>query len=70
MEFEVRSGRTETEFRAHDEVAATQGLQLLSLHLSADDIYSAVWVSADHIEIATAVLHHYGLTRAQRPSTS
>ena len=69
MEFEVRSGRTETEFRAYDEVNATKGLQLLSLNMSADDIYSAIWVSADHIEIATAVLHHHGLTRAQRPGT-
>ena len=68
MEFEVRSGRTETEFGAYDEVAATHGLQLLSLHISADDLYSAVWVSAGQIEIATAVLRHYGLTRAQRPS--
>lgn len=67
MEFEVRSGRTETDFRAYDEANASKGLQLLSLHISADDIYSAVWVTADHIEVATAVLHHYGLTRAQRP---
>lgn len=67
MEFEVRSGRTETEFSAYDEANATKGLQLLSLHLSPDDIYSAIWVSSEHLKTATAVLHHYGLTQAQRP---
>ena len=66
IEFEVRSGRTEAEFRAYDQETVTKGMQLLSLHKSAEDIYSAVWVSADHIEIATAVLRHHGLSRAQR----
>jgi len=69
MEFEVRSGRTESEFRGYDEANATKGLPLLSLHVLADGIYSAVWVSSDHIETADAVLHHYGLTRAQRPGS-
>ena len=66
MEFEVRSGRTESEFRAYDEANAAAGLQLLSLHISADNIYSAVWISSELIEKATAILHCYGLSKAQK----
>src|SRR4051812_43809443 len=63
---EIRSGRTEDQFRVFDEANSARGWPLLSLHVNENDIYSAVWISPDHYETATAMLAFYGITPAQR----
>lgn len=66
MEFEVRSGRAEDVFRECDEMASDRGLALLSLHISEDRLYSAVWVAEEHLDSATTSLRGFGLSRASR----
>ena len=63
---EVRSGRTEAQFRAFDQANAERGWPLLSLHISENDLSSAVWISPEHHEAATAMLAFYGITPATR----
>ena len=65
-QFEVRSGRTRVQFEAFDTANNVRRLSLLSLHVTEGGIYSAVWISADHFETASAVLASYGITPARR----
>ncbi len=67
---EIRSGRTEAQFKAFDEANAERGWPLLSLHVSENDLYSAVWISPEHHDAATAMLAVYGITPAQRKAAA
>jgi hypothetical protein len=64
--FEVRSGRTLEQFEQFDRANQERGWPLLSLHLNECDLYSAVWISAAHYEIARKLLGAYGITPASR----
>jgi hypothetical protein len=64
--FEVRSGRTVEQFQKLDAANAETGRTLLSLHRNENQICSAVWISSDHLGVATAMLAVYGITPAQR----
>ena len=63
---EIRSGRKEAQFRELDQANIEKGKQLLSLHVTENGIYSAVWISPDQYEIAVAILAVHGITPAQR----
>lgn len=63
---EVRSGRRREEFEQFDRINQERNLKLLALHINESDIYSAVWVSADHHLTATAFLLALGITAAER----
>jgi hypothetical protein len=63
---EVRSGRTLDQFKAFDHANIERGMALLSLHISPDATYSAVWISPDHYESGKSVLATYGITPAER----
>jgi hypothetical protein len=63
---EIRSGRTLEQFIAFDQKNAEPDRRLLSLHVSENHIYSAVWISADQYETAASILAAYGITPAQR----
>ena len=63
---EIRSGSTEAQFRVFDQANVEKGWPLLSLHVSENDLYSAVWISPESFEAATAMLAFYGITPAQR----
>ena len=65
---EVRTGRTEERFRAYDQVNKELGRVLVSLHVNAENIHSATWISAAHFEIAAAFLALHGITPAERKS--
>ena len=64
--FEVRSGRTKDKFEEIDSTKLDQAWRLLSLHISDDNLYSAVWISSDHYEIAKVYLAAHGVTTAER----
>lgn len=68
--FEVRSGRTEEQFREFDQVNIERGWSLLTLNINAQNVYSAVWIRPDHYDTATEILSRYGITPAQRIETS
>ncbi len=63
---EIRSGRTEEQFKALDQANIERKWFLLSLHVNENDVYSAVWISAEHYETASSILAFYGITSAQR----
>jgi len=63
---EVRSGRTKEKFEDFDRVNQQRGWRLLSLHVSAQEIYSAVWVSAQHYAAGVAFLRLFGISPAER----
>jgi hypothetical protein len=63
---EVRSARTKDKFTEFDQAGFENNRKLLSLHVNESDVYSAVWVSSDHYEIAKTVLTAYGITCAER----
>ena len=63
---EIRSGRTEEQFKMLDQANSARKWPLLSLHINESDLYSAVWISAEHYETACSVLAVYGITPAQR----
>ena len=63
---EVRSGRTKEKFVDFDRANQERGWQLLSLHVSDDDLYSAVWLSAQHFEAGVAFLRLFGISPAER----
>jgi len=63
---EVRSGRTKDKFEAVDAVNHEKRWRLLSLHVNESDVYSAVWISADHFETAKAFLTAHGITTPER----
>ena len=63
---EVRSGRAREKFVDYDRANQERDWRLLSLHVSEADVYSAVWISADHYEPAKRVLAAYGITPAEK----
>ena len=63
---EARSGRNREKFEEIDQVNFEKNRRLLSLHVNESDLYSAVWVSAEHYETAKTVLASYGITCAER----
>lgn len=64
--YEVRSGRDKARFEALDKINAERDWQLLSLHINEQSLHSAVWISADHYDIAVTILKSYGILPAQR----
>jgi len=64
--FEIRTGRTLEIFEELDRRNIERGWPLLSLHINESNIYSAVWVSANHYETAKTVLARHGITPASR----
>jgi hypothetical protein len=63
---EVRSGRSKEKFEELDLLNQAKKIALVSLHINERDIYSAVWISADHADTAKAVLAAHGITGAER----
>jgi hypothetical protein len=61
---EVRSGRAQAKFEALDNAKLGQPWRLLSLHISDAGLYSAVWISVEHFEIAKFYLAAHGITTA------
>ena len=66
---EVRSGRTQDQFAKIDDAKRNQPWRLLALHLSDTGLYSAVWISPDHFEIAKTFLAAHGITTAESHAT-
>jgi hypothetical protein len=64
---EVRSGRTRNAFEEFDTINRGRNSKLLSLHINESEVYSAVWISADHFEAARAFLAAHGISAAKRP---
>jgi len=63
---EVRSGRTKEKFVDFDRANQERGWRLLALHVSKDELYSAVWLSAQHYEAGVAYLKLFGISPADR----
>jgi hypothetical protein len=63
---EVRSGRTKEKFEEFEKVNREKGWRLLSLHLNESEVYSGVWITAEHFETAKAFLLRHGITTAER----
>jgi len=66
---EIRSGRTRQTFEEIDSRNIDRNFRLLSLHVNENDVYSAVWISAEHYETAKMMLAVYGITPAERKTT-
>jgi hypothetical protein len=66
---EVRSGRAKDKFEEFDRANRDRAWRLLSLHVNASEVYSAVWISAGHFEPASAFLAAHGITPAERKET-
>jgi hypothetical protein len=62
---EVRSGRTKEAFEEFDRVNGGRNMRLLSLHVNASQVYSAVWISSDHFDTAKAFLAAQGISPAE-----
>lgn len=66
---EVRSARTRAQTLEFDRVGREQGRRLVSLHISDDHLYSAVWISAEHHPAAVEHMKRFGITPAEiRPA--
>jgi hypothetical protein len=63
---EIRSGRTKEQFEKFDQENQKRDWPLLTLHISENEIYSAVWVSPDRVEVGRKFLGVYGITVAER----
>jgi len=63
--YEVRSGRDRAKFEEFDRLNRERDLLLLSLHVNENQIYSAVWIAAEHREAASQLLKLYGISAAQ-----
>jgi hypothetical protein len=63
---EVRAGRAKDKFEEFDRANRERNWRLLSLHISETQVHSAVWISAEHFEIARALLLAQGITAAER----
>lgn len=61
---EVRSGRTEKAFLEFHRKNQTQGRELVSLHASGNQAYSAVWLSSAHRAPAADCLQRFGIGTA------
>jgi hypothetical protein len=66
---EVRSGRAMDQFLELDKTNRENKRQLLSLHINEHNLYSAVWISSDHFEIACTVLEAHGITPVEQKET-
>jgi hypothetical protein len=66
---EIRSGRSLEQFTKFDQGNVTRGWSLLTLHVSEEGIYSAVWLAPNHVELARKVMASYGIKPANRPSS-
>jgi hypothetical protein len=62
---EVRSGRTKEKFEELDRINRDRNSKLLSLHINEKDLYSAVWISAEHFETAKTYLAAKGISVAE-----
>ena len=62
---EVRSGRTKEKFEEIDNTKRGKPWRLLSLHISEPGLYSAVWISLEHYELAKVYLAAHGITTAE-----
>ncbi len=67
---EIRSGRTQEQFKEFDQANIGRKWPLLSLHINECDLYSAVWISPEHYETACSILAFYGVTPAQRKTAA
>ena len=65
---EIRSGRTEAQFKGFDQANSGRKWPLLSLHINESALYSAAWISPEHYETACSILAFYGVTPARRKS--
>jgi hypothetical protein len=65
-ECEVHSGCTPAQFEEFDRGYLERGWLLLSLHISEGDLYSAVWITQEHVKIAGRFLASYGITPASQ----
>lgn len=63
--YEIRSGREKMKFEAFDRVNRERNWLLLSLHINEQQIYSAVWITSEHYDIAVQVLGAYGISPAK-----
>jgi hypothetical protein len=63
--YEVRAGRTNDQFEAIDNTKRDKQRRLLSLHISDAGLYSAVWISLEHYELAKVYLAAHGITTAE-----
>jgi hypothetical protein len=63
---EVRSARTKERFAEYDRRNQQRDWRLLSLHVSEDQLYSAVWITAGHYDEGVRFLRRYGVSAAQR----
>jgi len=63
---DVCAGCTLVQFVEFDNVNIDRGWPLLSLHIGAGDIHSAVWVSPEAFKMAQRFLASYGITPASR----
>jgi hypothetical protein len=63
---EVRSGRDRHQFVAFDKTNVERGWPLLSLHVSEQEIYSAVWICPEHYEAGVQMLATYGISPASK----
>jgi hypothetical protein len=63
---EVRSNRAKDGFEKFDNANRDKQWLLLSLHISDDGLYSAVWIAPDYFETARAFLAAHGITPAER----
>ena len=63
---EVRSGRTLEQFEEFDLRNVERGWPLLSLHVNARLVHSAVWIAPHHFELAKKFLAAHGITPAER----
>jgi hypothetical protein len=62
---EIRSGRPKDKFEEIDNATRDKPWRLLSLHISDDGLYSAVWISTEHYETAKAWLAAHGVATAE-----
>lgn len=67
--FEVRSGRAKEQFEAFDRANSEHGNRLLSLHVSEQGLYSAVWISSEHFEEGRTFLAAFGITPPEKNGT-
>lgn len=67
---EVRSGRPGPVFLELDKRNREQGRRLLSLTISEDQMYSAVWISSDHYDPAVQHLGRFGIGPAHIEQTT
>ena len=63
---EVRTNRTKDKFEEFDSANRDKQWPLLSLHISDNGLYSAVWIPPDYFEMAKAFLAAHGITPAER----